>query len=389
MIPITKSYLARALGMAALLGTLGGCATVSGLAGGRGAETESPAAQADPGTTIRPDGKYVLIDLDLNQLRFMDGERVLWWATVGTGTGFRLTTDDQDWHFSTPNGIMHVQFKELDPVWILPDWYYIENKKPIPPADSPARKQPGGLGAAAVYLGDEIAIHGTDKPELLGQRVSHGCIRLANADALRLFHNVQVGTPVLIKGGPREVAREQPDSAASFTRPSRSAARKPVNPLARMSTDRLLARLGQQMKADTTTRWPETAAELIARGLKDDADALRGVLALAGTAPGQIRNEEYGTFLADVFARGSLRAAVSLARIDKEARDRAAHAIVRATMSLYHGSPNDPAAPWPTRRVPKWRLGPSGQAGWTALHEAEESFRAGRDGRTVAAKSGR
>ena len=388
MIPIATPHAARALCAAALLGALAGCAMP-------GAETSAPepvapAAEINPGTTVRPGGKYVLIDLDLNQLRFMDGERVLWWAHVGTGTGFRLTTDDQNWHFSTPGGIMHVQFKERDPVWVMPDWYFIENKLPIPPADSPRRKQPFGLGAAAVYLGNEIAIHGTDKPELLGQRVSHGCIRLANADALRLFHNVQVGTPVVIQGGPKEVAREQPDSVAGFTRPRRGApARKYVSPVASVPTPRLLARLTQQMKADSSTRWADSAGELLERGLGEDTEALRGLLSLAGSAPGEIRNEEYATFLADAFSRGSLRAAVSLARIDKDARDRAADAIVRATMSLYHGSPEDATAPWPTRRVPKWRLGPSGQAGWTALQEAEEAFRARHGLRSLVARTDR
>lgn len=388
MIRIAKSHLARALGVVALAGILGGCATLSSVTGG-GGPTSSSDEDLDPGSTVRRDGKYVLVDLDVNELRFMQGDRVLWSAPVGTGTGFRLTTDDQDWHFSTPNGLMHVQFKELEPVWILPDWYFIENKLPVPPADSPRRKQPGGLGAAAVFLGNEIAIHGTDKPELLGQRVSHGCIRLSNANALRLFHNVQVGTPVVIRGGPKDVAHEQPDSVANFTRPRSTAARKPANPLARISTARLLTRLEQQLQADSATKWPETAIELIARGLKDDANALRGVLSLAGKAEDPAREAEFSTFLADAFSRGSLRAVVSLARIDDSARDRAAEAIVRATMSLYHGPVDDMAAPWPTRRVPKWRLGPSGQTGWTALQEAEESYRSGRSGTVVAAKSGR
>jgi lipoprotein-anchoring transpeptidase ErfK/SrfK len=398
MIRIAKTYTGRVLAAAALLGTLAGCSAAAAGTGAPGqpaspaqaaAQPARPAAEVNPGTGLRPDGKYVLVDLDLNQLRFMDGERVLWWAHVGTGTGFRLTTDDQKWHFSTPNGVMHVQFKELNPDWVMPDWYFIENKLPIPPADSPRRKQQGGLGAAAVFLGNEIAIHGTDRPELLGQRVSHGCIRLSNENALRLFHNVQVGTPVVIKGGPKDVAREQPDSVASFTRQRRAAAKPAPNPLASLSTARLLTRLEQQLRADSTTAWHLTAIELIDRGLKEDADALRGVLSLAGAAPGVLRGEEYGTFLADAFARGSLRAVVSLARIDEEARRRAAELIVRATMTLYHGPLNDAAAPWPTRRVPKWRLGPSGQAGWDALHEAEEEFRARRAGRAVASTRAR
>ncbi|HEX2091133.1 MAG TPA: L,D-transpeptidase, partial [Longimicrobiaceae bacterium] len=241
--------------------------------------------------------------------------------------------------------------------------------------NSPRRRQPGGLGAAAIYLGNEIAIHGTDKPELLGQRVSHGCIRLSNANAVRLFHNVQIGTPVVIKGGPEEVVQEQPDSVAAFTRPRRSASRRPANPFAAVPTQRLLTRLQQQLRADTTSRWTATASELIARGLKDDAPALRGVLSLAGRSGDPVRDDEYATFLADVFARGTLRTVVSLNRIDPEARMAAARAIVEATMDLYHGPLSERLAPWPTTRVPKGRLGPEGQQGWTAILTAEREFR--------------
>ena len=44
-----------------------------------------------------------------------------------------------------------------------------------------------------------VAIHGTSKPELIGQAVSHGCIRMRNADVLRLTRLVRGGTPVTIR----------------------------------------------------------------------------------------------------------------------------------------------------------------------------------------------
>ena len=44
-----------------------------------------------------------------------------------------------------------------------------------------------------------VAIHGTRKPELIGQAVSHGCIRMRNADVLRLTRLVRGGTPVTIR----------------------------------------------------------------------------------------------------------------------------------------------------------------------------------------------
>jgi hypothetical protein len=327
--------------------------------------------------------------VDRNELRFMDGDRVLWSAPVGTGTGFRLRRDSTAWDFVTPSGMMYVQFKQLNPTWEIPDWYFIENRLPVPPASSPLRREPGGLGAAGIFLGDEIAIHGTDKPQLLGKRVSHGCIRLSNVNALRLFHDVQVGTPILIQGR-QEVIGEMPDSAAAFTKPHRG---QPVriwrNPYARTSTAALLRRLDRDLAAtDTATGWVLSASELLERGLRDDSLALRGMLARAGQSRSENRNREFGAFLADVFARGSLRAAVSLSKIGAEARTRAAEGIVDATMGLYHGSLDGPTAPWPTRRVPKWRLGPLGQSGWTALEAAENRFRAQHGGAVAAAPVG-
>jgi L,D-transpeptidase catalytic domain len=47
--------------------------------------------------------------------------------------------------------------------------------------------------------GGFVGIHGTDRPDLLPGRVSHGCIRLRNADLLRLARLMPVGTPVTIR----------------------------------------------------------------------------------------------------------------------------------------------------------------------------------------------
>ena len=46
--------------------------------------------------------------------------------------------------------------------------------------------------------GGVIGIHGTDKPALLPGRVSHGCIRVRNADIKRLARLMPIGTPVHI-----------------------------------------------------------------------------------------------------------------------------------------------------------------------------------------------
>jgi hypothetical protein len=47
--------------------------------------------------------------------------------------------------------------------------------------------------------GGYVGIHGTDRPGRLPGRVSHGCIRMRNADILRLGRLMAVGTPVTIR----------------------------------------------------------------------------------------------------------------------------------------------------------------------------------------------
>jgi len=169
---------------------------LSPLAIAHGVEREGTARYRDPPVNV--EGRYVVISLAEHRLYLMEDERVIWSATVGTGTGTRLEGAGQKWDFSTPRGMFRVQLKEKDPVWQVPDWAFIERGEPIPPPDSPKRREPGMLGTTAMYLEEEIAIHGTNKPELLGQSVSHGCIRMSNEDARRLYYEVEVGTPVII-----------------------------------------------------------------------------------------------------------------------------------------------------------------------------------------------
>jgi lipoprotein-anchoring transpeptidase ErfK/SrfK len=60
---------------------------------------------------------------------------------------------------------------------------------------------PGGvLGTRWMGLNyDTYGIHGTNAPWLIGQMVSHGCIRMHNSNAEELFALVNIGTPVYIR----------------------------------------------------------------------------------------------------------------------------------------------------------------------------------------------
>jgi lipoprotein-anchoring transpeptidase ErfK/SrfK len=55
------------------------------------------------------------------------------------------------------------------------------------------------MGVAAMTLsGGEYAIHGTNAPGSVGHFVSHGCIRMYNADITDLFDRVPLGATVVV-----------------------------------------------------------------------------------------------------------------------------------------------------------------------------------------------
>jgi L,D-transpeptidase YbiS len=327
-------------------------------------------------------GYAVVVDLDANRLYFAKGRRVLWSAPVGTGTGLRMETDRDAWDFHTPNGAYHVTHKAVEPDWIAPDWYFLEHGLRVPGPNDPKRRFTRGLGAAAVYIGHGLAIHGTDRPELLGRRVSHGCIRLSNANALRLFHDVQVGTEVVIVGGAREAVSAPPPAARSSRPEGTPPPRDPfVVELEGEATAALLDRLDDELVADAFSegeaKWPSVASVLLFRGVKDGDDAaLGGLLSrVGGLGEGRLR-DEYGAFLADAYAQGPLRALEVLGRLDRQARAEVAEAIVRAAVGLYPGDPDDTATPWPTKRAPRDVLGDRyAERGWDALQAAEDDLR--------------
>lgn len=153
---------------------------------------------------IHEQGRYVVVHLAENRVYVFDGPAAVWSAPAGTGTGFRLDRGRRQWKFSTPKGMFRVQRMEKDPLWEAPDWHYVEKGVPIPADNAPERLMRGVMGTTAIYLGDGIAIHGTNQPALIlnpdpeRRRVSHGCIRLTNEAARTLMHMIDVGTPVLI-----------------------------------------------------------------------------------------------------------------------------------------------------------------------------------------------
>lgn len=176
------------------------------------------------------DRPYLVVSLAERRVLYLKGNDTLFRAPVAVGSGATLVINGQTKRFQTPRGRMSITHKEKDPVWVPPNWHYVEiarrngmrirdmsNAPPnalagyppgqvpisgntviIPPWGSPQRRYKGDLGAAKLEMQDGYYFHGTNKEETVGSAASHGCIRMLRDDILWMYDNVPVGTPVYI-----------------------------------------------------------------------------------------------------------------------------------------------------------------------------------------------
>jgi L,D-transpeptidase YbiS len=142
----------------------------------------------------------VLIDTEGSRLRLYRGGELLREAVVSTGSGtlLRDPRDGREWVFDTPLGERRVQRKVSDPVWVKPDWAFIEEGYQPPPAGARERYDGISLADYALYLGDGYLIHGTLFQSLLGRGVTHGCIRLGDEDLEYVYRTVPRGASVIL-----------------------------------------------------------------------------------------------------------------------------------------------------------------------------------------------
>jgi L,D-transpeptidase YbiS len=140
---------------------------------------------------------FILIDSALNRLYLRNEHEVVLEAVCSTGSGYHLVRGSQEWVFQTPRGEFSVERKIEKPIWRKPDWAFIEAGQPVPSRER-ERLEADALGEYAFDLGDGYFIHGTLYTRLLGEPVTHGCIRLASGDLMQLAAFVEVGTKVFI-----------------------------------------------------------------------------------------------------------------------------------------------------------------------------------------------
>jgi len=147
-----------------------------------------------------PAGHYIVVDTAHNRLHVRQGKDIVLTAVASTGSGTILEKPDQpgsQWVFDTPRGGFSIQSRLTNPVWVKPDWAFLEEGMNVP--SNPAeRAEQGILGDYALGFGKGYFIHGTLYPRLLGKNVTHGCIRLSDDDLKTVYKLAKVGTPLMI-----------------------------------------------------------------------------------------------------------------------------------------------------------------------------------------------
>jgi hypothetical protein len=197
-----------------------------------------------------PTRSFIVVSVQDRALQLWEKGAVTFRARAAVGMGEQVLDGDV-FVFETPRGRYRVQEVEDEPVWVAPDWHYLElatkkktdvvnlsatrpitladgsrlevqgttvarcvgadctafaqseeiladGKVVMPPIATIQRQYTGILGTHRLKLGDGYAIHGTNKPSSIGRASSHGCIRLRNQDIDFLYKRAPVGTPVFI-----------------------------------------------------------------------------------------------------------------------------------------------------------------------------------------------
>jgi hypothetical protein len=118
---------------------------------------------------------YLRINREALRATFFRNGRAIWSAPIGVG---RPSLPTPPGHFYVREKLTSIGGPVYGPFALGTSAY------------SPALSEWPGGGV--------IGIHGTDEPQLIPGRPSHGCIRMRNGDITRLWQLIEVGTPIEI-----------------------------------------------------------------------------------------------------------------------------------------------------------------------------------------------
>jgi lipoprotein-anchoring transpeptidase ErfK/SrfK len=124
----------------------------------------------------------IVIRLGSRQLEFYEGDQKVQTYDIAVG--------QTDWE--TPVGHFAVLDLRRNPLWQHP----ITGKSVPTGPENPLGTRWIGF---AIDDGYHIGIHGTNQEELMGQAVSHGCVRMRDGEIQELFDEIAIGTPITVR----------------------------------------------------------------------------------------------------------------------------------------------------------------------------------------------
>lgn len=150
-------------------------------------------------SSLMPEKPYILINTSTNRFVLRNSRDTIRTGVCSTGKDeILIYPNGTRKPFKTPKGMFTVQLKRKDPVWTKPDWAFIEEGLKPPSARSSERYDDATLGSYALNIGDGYMLHGTLYQRFLGLPVTHGCVRLGDADLEVIFNTLDKGAKVFI-----------------------------------------------------------------------------------------------------------------------------------------------------------------------------------------------
>jgi lipoprotein-anchoring transpeptidase ErfK/SrfK len=145
------------------------------------------AAGADAASQTSPKAAYLTVDLKEKLIRAYDADNKQMLLLHCSVAKDKAKLPDHD---------AVVKVLVADPNYTFnpehwPEVHNVDHVLTIPPGP----RNPVGV----IWIGLDLpgyGMHGNPKPELIGKTGSHGCFRLTNWDAVRLYPFVKIGTPV-------------------------------------------------------------------------------------------------------------------------------------------------------------------------------------------------
>jgi L,D-transpeptidase ErfK/SrfK len=105
-------------------------------------------------------------------------------------TSYAIAIGQEGWE--TPVGTFQISQMRRDPVWKHPLTHAVYPPGPENPLGS---RWIEFWAAKGLHFG----FHGTNQDDLIGQAVSHGCLRMRNLDVEQLYDQISVGMPLAVR----------------------------------------------------------------------------------------------------------------------------------------------------------------------------------------------